>query len=1027
MTWLRRLWFGLIIGAVMGCGGLHLPATESGCRASSGWQEPAPAGSENPDELCEQAEKAARKGTQETRRQALELFEKARTFYQKAGNQSGVAQALAGSGTVYQDLGESTKAKDFFTQALHLQQTLGNRKAEATTLLHVGNALKNLGERQPALEQYTKALELCRTHGDAELEGSILQAFAIVYSDLGERDKALSFSEAALKAAQKSGNHLLEARIYNSLGLELDRRGQYQKAIESFERALGFAEKLDNPDFLGSVLNNLGFVNSHINNSKAALAFYERAFKVRENTGDRRGMANLLNNIGTEYAIQGDNLKAAEHLEIALKTVREIGDKSLEGRILNNLGILYRRAKQNDRALTVQEQALTLARATNDKRWEGAILLSIGIIYADAKDYLRAGEALSRSVTILGTIGEKKDEAKSLFQLAFLEFDEKKFLQALPHVEQAVSILETLRSNVGLTNRASFFSEVQTYYQLYLEILMELHRQNPNAGFDRLAFEKSEQARARTLLEFLVEARADIRQGVPPVLLERERTLQKQIAEQQSAITKVLLRTHTPAEETQVTQRYDELLESYKTLQNQIRTVSPQYAALTQPQPLRLAEIQQSILDSDTVLVEYALGKRHSYLWVVTQTDCTSYELPPEKEIEKIARPLLDSIQARGQSRPQETFGQYQARVMKADAEFSAQALQLSQLIFAPAATRLTAKRWLVVADNALQYVPFAALPHPLSFEEPQTQNPKTKTQNFSSPLIASHEIVMLPSASTLAVARREKSQRKPAEKLIAILADPVFENQHDIRLKSLRQVTASLPSTTPGTDNQSQERFSTLLNRNLTPIGTVQPDGSPEDSAKSRIYRLPGTRREANQIRKLAGDEPATEWLDFDASRVHALDPGLSQYRYLHFATHGVLDTERPELSALVLSMLDKNGQPVDGFLRTNDIYNLNLPAELVVLSACQTGLGKKMSGEGVVGLSRGFMYAGATRVMASLWKVSDRATVELMEAFYHAVFKEKKSPAAALQLAQLSLMKKKAYQSPYYWAAFVLQGEYR
>jgi CHAT domain-containing protein len=168
-------------------------------------------------------------------------------------------------------------------------------------------------------------------------------------------------------------------------------------------------------------------------------------------------------------------------------------------------------------------------------------------------------------------------------------------------------------------------------------------------------------------------------------------------------------------------------------------------------------------------------------------------------------------------------------------------------------------------------------------------------------------------------------------------------------------------------------------------------------------------------------------EAIDFKASRMTALSPELSQYRIVHFATHGVLDDKYPDLSGIVLSLVDEQGQRQDGFLRLHDIYNLNLPCDLVVLSACQTGLGKEVKGEGLIGLTRGFMYAGAARVVASLWKVDDRATSELMKRFYRRMLREGMSPAAALRTAQIEMQGQKQWRSPYYWAGFVLQGEWK
>jgi CHAT domain-containing protein len=156
-------------------------------------------------------------------------------------------------------------------------------------------------------------------------------------------------------------------------------------------------------------------------------------------------------------------------------------------------------------------------------------------------------------------------------------------------------------------------------------------------------------------------------------------------------------------------------------------------------------------------------------------------------------------------------------------------------------------------------------------------------------------------------------------------------------------------------------------------------------------------------------------------------MDPKLSRYRIVHLATHGVMDLQHPELSGVLLSMVDKNGKEKNGYLGLNEIYNLNWPAELVVLSACETGIGKEIKGEGLITLTRGFMYAGAARVVASLWKVNDRATAELMAEFYHQMIVNRTTPAAALRTAQLKLSRQQRWQNPHFWAGFVLQGEWR
>jgi CHAT domain-containing protein len=192
-------------------------------------------------------------------------------------------------------------------------------------------------------------------------------------------------------------------------------------------------------------------------------------------------------------------------------------------------------------------------------------------------------------------------------------------------------------------------------------------------------------------------------------------------------------------------------------------------------------------------------------------------------------------------------------------------------------------------------------------------------------------------------------------------------------------------------------------------------------------IRRLPFTRNEAEQILAVAPRGANFKAIDFRANRAVATSGELSQYRYVHFATHGYADTSRGGLSAIVLSMIDEHGNPQDGFLRTHDIYNLKLPAELVVLSACETGLGKEVKGEGLEGLTRGFMYAGARRVVVSLWNVNDKATAALMQRLYVGMLRSNKTPAAALRAAQIEMLRTRQWQSPYFWAAFVMQGEWK
>ena len=471
----------------------------------------------------------------------------------------------------------------------------------------------------------------------------------------------------------------------------------------------------------------------------------------------------------------------------------------------------------------------------------------------------------------------------------------------------------------------------------------------------------------------------------------------------------ILRGPHSDEQAQAVAKEIESLTTELQQIEAQIRQSSPRYAALTQPQPLTLKEIQTQVLDRDTLLLEYSLGTDRSYLWAVTPTSISSYELPKREEIEKAARRFYELITASPQQASAVPAKRETGDVLqRQDAtQLKQAASQLSRMLLAPVASLLGRKRLLIVGDGALQYIPFAALPAPTS----------GVSRAAITPLVVKHEIVNLPSASTVAILRRETGARQPALKTLVVLADPVFERS-DARFKA--QV-----GKTEESDSGSNARADEWEGRGVVAATSAKQSGVAD--AGPRIRRLPGTRREADEIVKLVPPTDYKKALDFVANRATATSPDLSQYRYVHFATHGFLNSQHPELSGIVLSMFDEQGTPQDGFLRAHEVFNLKLNADVVVLSACRTGLGKEIRGEGLVGLTRGFMYAGSPRVVVSLWNVNDAATAELMTRFYRGMLVDKLRPAKALQAAQASMLNERRYSAPFYWAAFTLQGEWR
>src|SRR5581483_1724924 len=698
-------------------------------------------------------------------------------------------------------------------------------------------------------------------------------------------------------------------------------------------------------------------------------------------------VATSLHIIGRVYNSLGQPDKALRNLDEALAIFRQIDDPLGIANTLHDMSEVYfalgerqtdagEQQRQKQKALETLKQALEIAQKMGNQSCIANFLSDIGSIYIALGERQQALASLGQSLPLRQAVGDRSGEARTRYHLARIQRDLGNTEAAGEQIQKAIELAESIRTRIVREElQAAYFRSVQDYYEFYIDLLMRMHKQRSSAGHDGAALHASERARARSLLDLLSEAGADIRQGVAPELLGRERELQGQLNSKAKEQDELLRGKNTTEQLVKISGEIDGLVTQLKDVRAKIRQTSPRYAQLTQPQPLGLAEIQRQVLDSETLLLEYALGKERSWLWAVTPTTIKSYELPPRAQIEEVANHFLELLTAR-QPQEGETEKERAARIAEAEVEMPKVAEQLSRMLLAPLAEQPGKQRLLIVGDGVLQTLPFGALPVP--GQKPQSTARKgRKAPAEPQLLVVEHEIAYLPSASTLAVLRRETAGREPAPKQVAVVADPVFEKEDERLRHPLLKGIAETVSTQPGKTAEAGAG----VTRALVP---KRRKGAAPSLPDSRFPRLVGTRREAEAIMALAQAGARREALDFDASRATVTSADLGRYRYLHFATHGFLSDKYPELSGIVFSMVDEKGQPQDGFMRAHEIFNLNLPADLVVLSACQTGLGEEIRGEGLVGLTRAFMYAGAPRVVVSLWGVSDQATAELMKRFY-------------------------------------------
>jgi CHAT domain-containing protein len=869
-------------------------------------------------------------------------------LYEELADDISVADALYRHAAVFSSLGDVRRAIADRERASGIYLKMGMH-AHALSMLPCG-AYEGLGDFQSSLACYDKQLELSRSLSPVDHAG-VLHNIGTTYHRMADEERARQYYDLSLAIKQRITPQTSEIKAqqiitYVNFGnLERGMNGGEvpieffpQRSREDFERALVPLFKAlelareTNSTWDGFILRQIGNTYRALGRFAEAITYLQQSEATRTKQNDRQGVALARIDLGRAYIAKGDAERGAKLIE---DTLTDLGPS---GYPVDHVAAEFSKAGRPERARQLFSQALEIATK----------------------------------------IGAAPRKANILFGLATMERDLGNFDTARRHIVEAIDVADGLRNRItDDTIRSVYFSAVKKYYDFYIDLLMQAHKAQPEKQYDRLAYEMSERARSRNLVDLLKISGVDIRQGVDAALLDREKELRKAFAEKAAYETRLLLGRPTQEQIAKARKDVADASDALNKVEAEIRKASPSYAAVTQPSNLTLKEVQ-AMLDAGTVMLAYSLGESKSYLWAISSDSLQSFDLPARRDVDTQARTFHEAVSS---SDPKKAMS------------VPTSAAKLSDMLISPAAQVIRNKRVVVVADGSLNYVSFAALPVP---------------GNASVPLAQSHEIAVLPSASALAVLRNDRS-KLPAVRTLAVFADPVFAAA-DSRASQVRKLT---PKSTPSNDT-----LAVVRDLDLALAGTGLGNGLP---------RLPFSRREADAIIEAAPAGSGIRKVDFQATKDAVFNSGLDQYRIVHFATHGLMDSRNPALSGLVLSLVDKQGNDVDGFLRLQDIYNLKLNADLVVLSACNTALGKEVRGEGIVGLTRGFMYAGSPRVVASLWKVDDAATAHFMSIFYRKMLTDNMRPAAALRAAQIEMMKQPRWRSPYYWAPFVLQGEWK
>ncbi len=903
---------------------------------------------------------------------ALKLLKGASSNETKVDNLNGLAAAYLRSQRL-------VDAGPVLRRSLYFSELSGYAAGKAQALLTLSD-LQNYEDHSVALHTAQQALILWQALDDKF-------GLAHTYNQIGQcylaqnlLSEATQNYQTALQLARDMDDKPGQAGALIALGSIEYRKGSWQDSINYHLRAEELVEEKAEPKRMGQVAVGLAEAFNESGLPETGLVHFLRALEYYRQTQDPTFVAYAMWGLGCTYYLLGNYTEATRQFNLALAEVP--ADSLQAAQCHEQLGKVYLSVQEHAIALEHLQRALAIyTRSINPK--EAA--QTQGLM---AETYLQQGRIglarkyYQRSFVTFVKLSDRLNQAAILYGLGRLELGASNYDVAESYLSRSINVTENIhRVSTSTDLTAAFSASVYDRYRSYIECLMRKHARQPDRGFAIQALETNELARARSLGEMLRSTATGFAPGVDPQLVAQEKSLRQSLRVKEDSKVRLLAGNYKRDELTLLEADLARLENDYKQVNENIRARYPAFEQLTRPAAWNLKQGQEQVIaDDQTVLLEYSLGPNKSYVWVVTRDGLASYELPSQKVITDAVMKVYTLLS----TQPGAGTGD----------QLELAAHELSRIILLPVASHLNKQRIIVVADGALNYIPFQFLPAP---SESRDQ------------LVASHEIINAPSAAVEGQLRQETTRRQPRANVLAAFGDPVFQSNF---------------SEQPDRETDERVAGNTTTKNAPSTVRDVELTGDSFDPATIEPVFYSGP--ELANLREVAGEKTllATR---FEATTEKLRQTDLTKFSILHLATHGLLDPDRPEKSGLLLSTLDRKGQAQNGFVGLQDIYSLHAPVDLVVLSACRTGLGKDVRGEGLIGLTRGFIYAGASSVVASLWRVDDRATSELMKRFYTNMLKHGMKPSEALRAAQNSIRQEPQWRAPYYWAAFTIQGDYR
>jgi CHAT domain-containing protein len=1001
---------------------------------------------------------------------ALLDFQEAISLAKSSGELFLLAGLKRDLGLAYLFMGKPQESAQEFSEALSYFVTTSDDINTALTEKLISQAYLGTGDFEKANQHASRAADLFSRHGFRTEEAQSLRIVGESLAGLNKVDEGLQVLVKAIdiEVAEKDLNEAfttftLSNRILAQMGRMEDLRNNLSAGLEA--NATLFRDK----KVEASMRSQLGDVNKSLGLHVEALLEYMEAFKLYKELSDKKSQIFMLLNQADVFAELDDRGKRIELLGMAERMGNELNDPAVQVLILNRYALAFwnfggtvnalqtyleelevagRASKEvkllpligisellanamgdYDGALRYLEEAKKLAHDINDPKSESNILLTICEVYlakGHFEDAVRVGRdalTLIRTLKVdkvgyetralqlvglgLGNQGmydsaiESYEEwlqialkSQSLSQLrdansslcwAYLKLGS--YEKAVTTCQTAIQQTENMRNRLSQENRAGFFKAnlspydnlVEAFYQLYLA------RGPDQDHYAEGALGYAELSKARTWMEQFSNSRLRfLQEEIPSEIRTEESSLLKEISTTYPAYMKVVYGYKVPREKVlEERNAWDAVSKKWTAFVEKLSKEYPKYTALRYPRPAHLDELR--VRDEETLVV-YKTGVEWTYAWVIRRID-------GQNRIVKFSRL---PVRTAGINKLAEGFLKPFRRVEYQGFQSKA-ASELFKAVLLPLIEGTEVKHLVIVPDGILNAVSFEAL----VTGETSDEHPK--------PIFLGDQafISYYPSATILTINREAVPSTTPPKDTLLAVGDPVYgpdDERHG--MTPLNAASAS---------DQKQE--SSIVTRS----GLIREE---VETRSSSFARLRNSGIEVEEINKTFGSRPGARDLliGFEATKSGVTSKDLSKYQYLHFAVHGILAYELPFLkeSALVFGGYPQKKE--DAFLTLSEIYGLKLNADLVVLSACSTGLGQSIPGEGVIGLGRAFINAGSRAVLVSLWQVDDYSTALLMQEFYRllngGIHKQEALANAKRYIRQ------KGYDNPYFWAPFILVG---